>query len=159
MNSEDMMEPVESVEAMRARAEWVRAVNSAASGCAGVIGKEGKNSHQGYAFVGHEHVIRHVKAAMDAAELVVGAPLRTSAPVAHTNGKFAIWAWVLDIPVYHSGGHREVFQVVATTQANDKSAFVASTAADRTLRLRLMGLAGGAAEDPEHDSQGPGVGF
>lgn len=148
-----------AISAVMLRGEWVRAVNEAASAVQGVVGKGGKNSHQGYRFVGHEHVVRHAREAMNDAGLVVGAPAASASPELHSNGKFSIWVWRFRIPVYHSGGHVETFEVVATTQGNDKAAFVASTAADRTLRLRLLGLAGGEAEDPEHDSHGGGVSF
>jgi hypothetical protein len=39
---------------------------------------------------------------------------------------------------------------------NDKASFVASTAADRTLLMRLMRLAGTSDENPEHDSHDEG---
>ena len=141
------------------RSLWVTAVAAAAREVSGMVAKAGRNSHQSYNYCGHEHVIQHVRDVMLQHGLVIGAPVTTAGPHPHLvpvrGDTKPVWGWSFAIPVYHDvSGHCETFNVSATTQANDKAAFVASTAADRTLRLRLMGLAGGAAEDPEHDSQG-----
>lgn len=138
------------------RAAWVRAVGAASTEIDGVLAKEARNDFANYSYVGHEHVLRATRAAMLNHGLVVG-PAVMAKPPEQLQGKHLILLWTFSIPVYHSSGHVEYFDVMATTPANDKSAFIASTAADRTLRLRLFGIAGGRAENPEDNSHGGGV--
>lgn len=122
----------------------------------GIVHKDGWNTHGRYNYVGHEQVMASCRAALLQAGLAVEASTGMAGPavleIPRADKTVLVWSWTVDIPVSHSAGHRETYRVVVTTQANDKAAFVASTSADRTLRMRLCGLAG-SEEDPENDSQ------
>lgn len=114
-----------------------------------LISKE-RTAHQGYRYVGHADVVQATAIAKKHG-IIVGAATATRLVATLELNKGHCWLWEVTIPVYEAtSGHAEIFVIGATTQRNDKAAFVASTAADRTLRLRLFGLGGGDAEDPEH---------
>lgn len=149
------MDEVDRLAADEMRRAYTRAMVECQQALSGTVHKGGKNTHQNYAFAGHEQVIKVCRGAMLANGLIVGAPERAEGPKETPKG----WHWRFWIPVDHVDGHRQVAVVDATVQPNDKAAFVASTAADRTLRLRVCGLASSRdedstpqSEDPEHDS-------
>ena len=132
------------------------AINKAQSEMNSTVHKSEKNSFSNYSYVGHEQVISHCQKALIDNGLIVEPSIKTDGPVPleykSRNGNQLVWSWSFTISVSHIKGHTKDYIVPVTTQANDKSAFVASTSADRTLRLRLCGLAGSNEEDPEHNS-------
>ena len=139
-----------------ARVDAYRDLAQACKDVAGLVAKGGKNTAQNYAFVGHAHVLEHCRFSLLANGIVIGAPrlsvLQPPYEYPAKGGNRALLVFSFTIPVFFKSGHVEEFDICATVQPNDKAAFVASTAADRTLRLRLCGLGGGDAEDPEHDT-------
>ena len=122
----------------------------------GMVFKAGANTAQNYRYVGHKEVIEHVREAMRSHGIVVvPTRLRFVQDLTYrtSRGEQHAWLWEQDFVVVHvASNEREAVTVQATTACNDKAAFVASTAADRTLLMRLMRLAGTSEENPEHDS-------
>jgi hypothetical protein len=122
----------------------------------GLVYKAGANQEQRYRFVGHEDVIEHVRAAMvKHGVIVVPTGLRFVQELTWQTAKGTRIAWLweqsFDVAHAHSEESRTA-TVQVTTMPNDKASFVASTAADRTLLMRLMRLAGTSEENPEDDS-------
>lgn len=136
------------------------ALAAAQAEVAGTIYKAGANQAQRYNYVGHEHVIEHVRAVMVKHGIII-VPARLTfvgeLPKWQTrNGEQTGWLWEQAFEILHTDSDEVRTAVVqATTNTNDKAAFVASTAADRTLLMRLMRLAGTNEENPEHDSHEP----
>lgn len=133
------------------------ALSAAMAQFGGTVFKEGANKAQGYRYVGHEHVVEHVRKALVAnGVVIVPTNLRfiSEMPKWTTrSGEQTAWLWEQTFEICHAGSDEcRTVTVQATTNANDKAAFVASTAADRTLLMRLMRLAGTSEENPEHDS-------
>lgn len=122
----------------------------------GLVYKAGANSEQRYRFVGHEDVIGHVREAMvKYGVVVVPTGLRFVQELKWpTAAKERVaWLWEQSFEILHAqSDERACATVQVTTMPNDKASFVASTAADRTLLMRLMRLAGTSEENPEDDS-------
>lgn len=121
----------------------------------GTVHKEGYNKDQDYRFVGHEQVL--MCGARDAL-LRHGLVLEPRSIeyagelVAETyKGKRTIWHWTGVYALVHVSGEERTYRLAATTQPNDKGAFVASTALDRTAYLRVLSLTGSKDENPEAD--------
>lgn len=120
------------------------------------VHKGGNNSAQNYKYVGHEHVL--VSGARQAL-LDNGLVLEQQAVElcgtfenVTRNGTNTVLRWKGTHVLLHESGESRTYVFEATTQANDKAAFVASTALDRTAHMRVLELAGSAEENPEHDS-------
>jgi hypothetical protein len=132
--------------------ELAKALVAARKELKGTVFKSGINQHQRYAYVGHEAVI--TGGARDALNNHGLALVQVS--VEHVGevpgGKTKCMLWRGAYELLHESGEKMSFSFVATTQENDKSAFVASTSLDRTAHLRVLALAGSSEEDPEHDS-------
>lgn len=123
--------------------------------------KADKNQDQGYRYVGHEQVLtsgarnallEHGLVLEERAVTYVGDMFYET-----RGGKKVCWRWNGVFALVHaeSGQERE-YIYEATTQPNDKAAYVASTALDRVAHLRILQLAGSADENPEanyHDDQ------
>lgn len=126
----------------------------------GLIHKVNANAEQNYKYIGHEDVIERVRDAMakhgisvDQASLTI----ERSVDVGTSGGAKPRWYWRGLCLVSHTEGGVVLRVVRAMTMCNDKAAFVARTAIDRTLRMTLMGVAG-SREDPENDApDGPGA--
>lgn len=119
------------------------------------VKKAGWNKAQSYSFVGHEHVLDHVRATMLANGLIleqIVVEYLGSEPYKTARGDNQAWRWRGTHKLVHVSGEERVYVFEATTGPNDKAAFVASTALDRTAILRIMQLAGSDEENPEHDS-------
>lgn len=119
--------------------------------------KAGTNREQGYQYVSHEAVVEHVREALvEQRVLVLPKSLTHKGELrwAGKSGDRVCWLWEQTFVLTHADSD-EAFElaVQVTTIANDKAAFVASTAADRTLLMRIMGLAGSLEEDPEHGEE------
>lgn len=135
--------------------EIAKALVAARQIIAPTVYKAGKNEAQRYAYAGHEHVVTHARAAMLANSLVleqVRVTHEATLAYATRNGEQIAWLWRGDFDLLHASGESRSYSFLATTAANDKAAYVASTALDRTAILRIMQLAGSLDEDPEHDS-------
>lgn len=120
--------------------------------------KAGQNRTQNYAFVGHEHVLAHVRAALLENELSLEqtkVEFVQELLYSTRNGQQTAWLWRGTHVLIHSSGEIREYVFLATTGTNDKSGFVASTSLDRTALLRVMQLAGSNEENPEHDSHEP----
>lgn len=128
-------------------AALVRARLSIASG---KVHKGSKNSHQGYAYAGHEDVVEVARKALLAEGLTL-----TQIGVSYVGEVPKALLWSGDFVLRHTSGGSERMQYQATTMGSDKAAFIASTALDRTALLRVLQLAGSAEENPEHDSHEP----
>ena len=137
-----------------------RALADAQALVKGLVYKAGANQEQRYRFVGHEDVIEHVRAVMVACGIVLmPTSLRFVQELAWTTakGQRIAWLWEQTFTVAHAHSDETQMAVVqVTTMPNDKASFVASTAADRTLLMRLMRLAGTSEENPEDDSHDEG---
>lgn len=133
-----------------------RALADAQSRCKGLVFKAGANQEQRYRFVGHEDVVEHVRTVMVACGIIlIPASLRFVQELLWktAKGERVAWLWEQTITVAHAHSDETMTAVVqVTTMPNDKASFVASTAADRTLLMRLMRLAGTSEENPEDDS-------
>lgn len=135
--------------------ELNKALVTARAAVGPTVYKAGKNEVQRYAFVGHEHVVTHARAAMLAAGLVLEqtrVEYVQDLTYATRNGEQHAWLWRGDFALLHTSGESRSYSFVATTGPNDKAGFVASTALDRTAILRIMQLAGSLEEDLEHDA-------
>ncbi len=119
----------------------------------GTVYKDGYNKQQNYNFVGHEQVL--MSGARDAL-LAHGLVLEQRSVeyagelVAESDrGRRTIWHWTGTYALVHVSGEERPYRFAATTQPNDKGAFVASTALDRTAYLRVLSLTGSKDENPE----------
>lgn len=122
----------------------------------GKVFKAGQNQHQRYAYVGHEDVVavaRHALLAegLTLTQVSVKYLCNLPTPTSKSADSFA-HLWEGSFWLCHESGQGQYMTFQASTQANDKSAFVASTALDRTALMRVLQLAGSAEENPEHDS-------
>jgi hypothetical protein len=125
----------------------------------GTLLKEGRKTEGGggnYNYVGHEHVVHHVRKAMLECGLsLIQTGLEMigllTVPGKHGDSTFLRWRATLELVHAESAAVR-VMKLECLTQGNDKAGFIASTALDRTALLRLMGVAGSAEEDPEHNA-------
>jgi len=131
--------------------ELAKALCAARGVMRGTVHKGGTNAHQRYPYVGHEHVM--VSGAREALHdnglslVQTGVEYVGEVP----GGKVQALLWRGTFRLLHASGESLDLSYLATTQANDKSAFVASTSLDRTAFLRVLALAGSSEEDPEHD--------
>ena len=115
------------------------------------VAKEGSGDGIPFKYAGHEHVIDHVAAAMIEFGLVltvghVGGP--RTLDVRKGDNVRTLWSFDYVAVLHHVDGGSIEMGVSATTIPGDKAAYIASTAADRTARLRFMAIAG-TNEDPE----------
>lgn len=119
------------------------------------VTKGGFNAHQKYPFVGHPDVMAHpgrtLLAEHGLALMQVGLKYNSEIP----GGKNTVLLWDGVYKLKHVSGEEEIIECQATTMAGDKSAFVASTALDRTVWLRVLALAGSEDEDPDYTGQAP----
>lgn len=146
-----MMNPVSEIVPLRLLASALIKARKAAHA---TVFKAGRNTDQRYRYVGHEQVIvasRDIlldaglsleqRAVEYAGELI--APGR--------QGNRPVWRWVGHFVLVHESGEERGYRFEATTQPNDKAAFVASTSLDRVAHMRVLELAGTEDEDPESD--------
>jgi len=120
-----------------------------------VVFKSGENSAQKYKYVGHEQVLtsgardvllKHGLVLVQKSVEYEGESLYTT-----RSGSNSAWRWQGTFMLAHESGEvLDNLKYSATTGPNDKAAFVASTALDRTAHMRILELAG-TNEDPEHD--------
>ncbi len=132
--------------------------------CTGLLQQTLKNKEQGYTYTGHHEVIAHVRDAMIGEGLSVEqvtCDLEEVISYQASKGRTEVWKWRVVCLITHTSGAAMVRIVRALTQPNNKASFVASTAADRTLLMRLMRLGGTKEENPEvegehgHRTNGP----
>lgn len=97
-----------------------------------------------YKYVGHEHVVKHTRDALTKNGLVFA---QTSC-VKKEDGSYS----AMSLLMHESGETMAYGPFECSLPSNGKESFIASTALDRTALLRLMGVAGSADEDPEHNS-------
>ncbi len=145
--------PVEDAPARTLAAALVRARRD----CPPTVFKAGRNKDQNYRFVGHEQVLvsgaraallRHGLVLEQQSVEYVGSLLAPS-----RSGERPVWRWCgTFVLLYGASGEERLYRYEATTQPNDKAAYVASTALDRVALLRVLQLAGSDEENPEHDS-------
>lgn len=136
------------------------AITAAAASVQGFVFKDGENSAQKYRYVGHEHVIDHVRHVLLGLGIVIlPTVLRFVQEIVYTTkaggGTALLWEQTFEVSLVGSD-ERLTLSVQVTTAANDKASFIASTAADRTLLMRLMRLAGTSQENPEYDERDQG---
>lgn len=117
----------------------------------GTVYKGGTNQHQKYPYVGHEHVM--TSGAREALQEHGLALVQTSVDYVGEipAGKNPALLWRGNFKLMHTSGESLDLVFSATTQPNDKAAFVASTGLDRTAFLRVLALAGSTEDDPDHD--------
>lgn len=138
-----------------------RALVSARMAIGATVSKDGYNKDQKYRFVGHEQVlVSGARAVLLAHGLVLEQRSVTYAGelIAETrSGKRSVWRWTGGYALVHVSGEERSYSYEATTQPNDKAAFVASTALDRVAHMRVLALASSDEENPEadvHDQDG-----
>lgn len=136
--------------------ELAKALIAARQACQATVYKAGANEAQRYKFVGHEHVLGGgARTALLANGLVleqVKVEYIGQERYQTRNGENTVWRWRGVHKLLHTSGEERTYEYEATTVPNDKAAFVASTALDRTAHMRVLELAGSAEENPEHDS-------
>ncbi len=124
--------------------------------CPATVFKGGRNKDQNYSYVGHEQVLGTARAPLLKHDLVLEQQSVSYAgelSYSTRNGPRPVWRWTGMFVLIHAPSAQErLYSFEATTQANDKAAYVASTALDRVALLRVLGLAGSDVENPEHDS-------
>lgn len=135
--------------------EIAKALVKARIACGAIVKKSGKNQAQSYAYVGHEHVLvsgaREALLANGLVLLETAVMYQGELSYATRNGEQKCYRWRGEFALVHESGESMRLEFEATTTANDKAAYVASTALDRTAHLRVCCMAGSANEDPEHD--------
>ena len=133
-----------------------RALIRARKQCRPTVHKGGHNRDQNYSYVGHEQVL-----VSGARQALLDNDLTLEQRAVEYIGELAyqtrsgtrpVWRWRGTYDLVHVSGEVRTYAFEATTQANDKAAFVASTSLDRVAHLRLLALAGSDEENPEHDS-------
>lgn len=132
----------------------VRAIVAARKAVKGTLFKAGAKTEGGggnYRYIGHEHVVEHVRDAMLAQGLLC-VQTGLSFMGAENTKSGACWRWSASHALTHVDGGSMILNTEGMTAQTDKAAFIASTACDRTCLQRLMGIAGTSDEDPEHNS-------
>lgn len=141
---------------MTTNAELAKALVKARRACDATVFKAGKNSAQGYSFTGHLHVLtggaRRALLDHGLSLVQVGVSFAGVETYKTRSGEQVCWRWRGDFVLVHDSGETMALSYEATTGANDKAAFVASTALDRTAHMRVLELAGSDEENPEHDT-------
>ena len=131
--------------------ELAKALASARAVMRGTVFKGGTNSHQKYPYVGHEHVMtsgaREALFENGLSLVQTGVEFVGELP----GGKTQVLLWRGTFKLLHASGESLELTYLATTQAGDKAAFIASTGLDRTAFLRVLALAGSSEDDPDHD--------
>lgn len=148
-------EELEQGSSLELRVKLRKALCAAQRECSGLVLKSGENKEQKYKYLGHEGVIEAVRDAMAKNGISVDQPLiemEREVVISTQRGDSVRWVWRVLVLVTHEEGGALLRIVRPMTMANDKASFVARTAADRTVLMTLMRLAG-ANEDPENDSQ------
>lgn len=154
----DEREEDESMEDSLPNRPWAaavlwRALIAARQQCAATVHKDGWNKDQNYGYVGHEQVLTSgARAALLENGLALVQVATEFAGADTDRGGKPIWRWRGRFALLHVDGGTLDLSFEATTFPNDKAAFVASTALDRTAHLRVLELAGSDEENPEHDS-------
>lgn len=127
--------------------------------------KASSNQHQKYKYVSHEHVLTHAREALLANGLILEqrSVVRDGVlSVASQRGESQVWCWTGTFALVHERGEERLYQFAATTQPNDKAAYVASTSLDKVAYMRLLALAGTDDENAEadwHDNQPGGAAY
>ena len=132
-----------------------KALCAARAAIAGTVYKAGDKTGAGgtYRYVGHEHVVLHVRAAMlEHGLMLLENKLQWVGVISMGQGKSDLNHWRGHLELVHVEGGSMGYVFECFTASGDKAAFIASTALDRTALLRIMGVAGSAEEDPEHNS-------
>ena len=133
-----------------------RALIRARKACRPTVHKGGHNRDQNYSYVGHEQVLVSGarNALLDNDLTLEQRAVEYIGELAYStrSGTRPVWRWRGTYDLVHVSGEIRTYTFEATTQANDKAAFVASTSLDRVAHLRLLALAGSDEENPEHDS-------
>lgn len=118
--------------------------------------KGGFNQAQRYKYVGHEQVLTSGArdALLESGLVLVQTSVTYTGTVEYEtkNGRQSCMCWIGGFLLAHESGEGIELSFSATTGTNDKAAFVASTALDRTAHMRVLALAGTNDEDPEDDS-------
>lgn len=123
--------------------------------CSGLLAKTKTNKDQNYKYTGHDDVVEHVRQAMAEEGLSVDQAtydLEEIITITIRGGETTVWKWRCVCVVWHESGAGVPRIVRVLTVPNNKASFVASTAAERTLLMRLMRLAGTKEGDPEGES-------
>lgn len=123
----------------------------------GTVFKAGRNDAQKFTYVGHEHVIEHVRAALlkHGLDYLQTSCVRVGESKHQASrGEMTMLHWEARARITHaeSGETLEIGPIEGTTQTGDKVAYVASTSLDRTILLRLFNLAGSREENVEDNS-------
>ncbi len=119
------------------------------------------NQHQQYKYVSHEDVLQHCRDALLDCGLVLEQRSCTydgEQPVKQST----VWRWSGVFALVHEAGDERLYTFSATTQPNDKAAYVASTSLDKVALMRVLQLAGTSDENAEadyHDNQPGGAAF
>jgi hypothetical protein len=123
------------------------AINAAATALDGLVDKAGVNEQYHYAYVGHSHVIDHVRGALlEHGVVVLATDLRFVQSFESRNSTLYLWEQKFQVEHEHSADSFEA-KVQVTTLPGEQSAAKASTAADRTFLMRLCRLAGKTDQD------------
>lgn len=119
------------------------------------VSKGGFNQHSRYSFVGHPDVMAHDgrRVLAEHGLVLLQTLVRYAGEAPGTKATTHLWDG--EYLLAHESGESLTLRLQATTQANDKTAFVASTALDRTIHLRVLNLAGSDDEDPDGAAQAP----
>lgn len=149
------MSPSDSHADYVAPSRLLDALLAARKACPPTVHKATKNTQQDYWYAGHEAVLlagsrQHL---LEHGLLLV--LVCTEFAGAETVKDRAVWRWRGHFDLLHAeSGEKLSLSFEATTIQNDKAAYVAATALDRTAHLRVLELAGSEEENPEHGGDG-----
>jgi hypothetical protein len=115
----------------------------------------------GYNYVSHEQVLLHARDALLEHGLLLeerSVSYDGESIVRSQRGESHVWRWTGTFALVHERGEERAYSFTATTQPNDKAAYVASTSLDRLAHMRVLQLAGTSDENAESDwhDQQPG---
>lgn len=151
MMTEAVPAPIATIDGSKLTRALVRARKSVQA----TVYKSGRNKDQSYSYVGHEAVVTSARGALLEQDLTLEQrSVEYLGELVYTtrNGPRPVWRWVGSYALVHESGEERLYRFEATTQPNDKAAFVASTSLDRVAHMRVLQLAGTDEENPEHDS-------
>ncbi len=131
--------------------ELIKALNKARADVRATIFKKSVNEHQQYAYVSHEDVMTSgSREALIANGLVlIQTVVEFVSEIPAGRNKALLWRG--EYLLKHESGEELKLVYMATTQQNDKSAYVASTGLDKEAFQRVMQQTGSSEEDPDHD--------
>lgn len=124
--------------------------------CKGVLGQTHRNKEQNYTYTGFAEVLDAVREAMASEGISVDQVTCDIEEELHyqtSYGARTVWKWRCICLVTHVDGGCLVRILRPITSVGDKASFIARTAADRTLLMTIMRIAGAKEEAPAQEDR------